>query len=536
MPWDRLRPVRSPVFRVVVAAVLLAPAGAATASGELELLSSPDVFLDGTIDVVAPGASAIGHLAPDPGAIEIRGATGWVEITTWTSADACPMGCVLRQPATKPSSQSVKVTNATIRFDDLRDGFRYRVVAREDGILHLRGPIRAEAFPRLLGRPYTSDGPPAPADLSPPKVVVAWDADWTFLGEHTVEGMMERGSPNVPGGVLDASGPVLFQAGDGRVSFIAADGRRVSATLGNRTEQIIHAPGGPAIARTEQWTRLIFNGTLASSNIPLTTEWGLAGPAVTWQIEGLARWRNATGEAQVAGRTFQLRDAVVEAVGSFVIAPASSISDISAVAPVLYVASGDFDSLTINGRAVSGAQGSDDIGAVSAIAILLTLLAAAARYGVSLYSRISTGDALTHPTRQRIWDLVRGEPGVVQQDAFRRVGGAWGPFHFHLRVLVRAGLVHVDRLDRYRVLRPTSGALPERPGEPVLPHPVTRAVWRALPPDGALLGNIGQDLGLSRQLARYHIARLESRGLVRVERAEDHQLLVIPTALERAAP
>lgn len=99
----------------------------------------------------------------------------------------------------------------------------------------------------------------------------------------------------------------------------------------------------------------------------------------------------------------------------------------------------------------------------------------------------------------------------------RRLEMPWGLFVFHLRVLVDAGVLKVRSEGRYSVV---SLVGPRRPAIPTIPHPVSRAVYSALPHDGAAIssGQLGELLGLSRQLVDYHLAILARRELVSMRR------------------
>ena len=59
--------------------------------------------------------------------------------------------------------------------------------------------------------------------------------------------------------------------------------------------------------------------------------------------------------------------------------------------------------------------------------------------------RPTTEQALAHPRRARLLDLVRSRPGIELAQAAREMGSAKSPVDWHARVLARAGLIVDER-------------------------------------------------------------------------------------------
>lgn len=127
-------------------------------------------------------------------------------------------------------------------------------------------------------------------------------------------------------------------------------------------------------------------------------------------------------------------------------------------------------------------------------------------------TRIAPGALLDHPKRARLLELVRARGGVHMRELHREIGGGWGAFAFHLRLLERSGRVRRAREGAYAVILPPEGAR----GAPLLAHAVARAVYAAIPADGREigLGEVIARIGRARNVVAYHVNALARRGLV----------------------
>lgn len=141
----------------------------------------------------------------------------------------------------------------------------------------------------------------------------------------------------------------------------------------------------------------------------------------------------------------------------------------------------------------------------------LGLLAAA------LYTRLRKSDVLKNDVRAGIHAHIARHGGIRFTDLRRDVGIANGALVFHLRVLEREGYVF-SRTEwtrkRYWV---TGAAPPPAAADDATPSAVMGALRAGEPASAA---EIAQRVGISRQLARYHLQRLAREGRVRAEGGE----------------
>ena len=129
---------------------------------------------------------------------------------------------------------------------------------------------------------------------------------------------------------------------------------------------------------------------------------------------------------------------------------------------------------------------------------------------------------LDHPTRQRIYDHLLLLPGDHFRSIVRSLRLAHGSASHHLAVLVRRELVGIDKTNgRARYFPKGAGSESER-NQLFLKHWVYRdlrlRILQLARTKGPVKGStVASSLGISRQLAAYHLARLEELGHVRRE-------------------
>ena len=108
--------------------------------------------------------------------------------------------------------------------------------------------------------------------------------------------------------------------------------------------------------------------------------------------------------------------------------------------------------------------------------------------------------------------LIRAEPGLHMRELQRRTGFEWGRFHHHILLLRDASAVRVDRQGRRVLLYPADVVPPRvRRLEPT----AERLVESVCANPGATPKDLARRVGVSRQLAAYHLRRLEGLGIVR---------------------
>ncbi len=129
---------------------------------------------------------------------------------------------------------------------------------------------------------------------------------------------------------------------------------------------------------------------------------------------------------------------------------------------------------------------------------------------------------LDHPTRLRIYRHLLLLPGDHFRSIVRTVGLGLGTVSHHLDVLIESGLVHVEKSNgRTRYYPRGEGSASER-NELYMKHwnyrDLRLRILMSLRELGhARLGTVARHVGVSRQLAAYHLARLEELGLVKRE-------------------
>lgn len=174
------------------------------------------------------------------------------------------------------------------------------------------------------------------------------------------------------------------------------------------------------------------------------------------------------------------------------------------------------------GRAPEGPRAVDDLPPAAVAAgssVLATLLGLAlwvgARPALGLFSRIEDGDLASHPLRRQALDVIAANPGASVQDVRRALGIAWGTAIYHLGRLERAGLVAVRRAGG----RSGHWPLGQAPSHDALPPTAKALADLVLGRPGLSQAELAVLAGIGAPAACKHLARLESAGLVTVERA-----------------
>jgi predicted transcriptional regulator len=133
------------------------------------------------------------------------------------------------------------------------------------------------------------------------------------------------------------------------------------------------------------------------------------------------------------------------------------------------------------------------------------------------YATIAVVD---HPSRRRIYEHLLRVPGDHFRAIVRALRLSVGVVRHHLSVLIRAGLVSLQRAGGRVRYYPRGGAVPAHLAKLYERHWKYRDLrfrvllsvhaLRAAPP-----AKVARALGISRQLAAYHLSRLAERGQLR---------------------
>jgi predicted transcriptional regulator len=175
--------------------------------------------------------------------------------------------------------------------------------------------------------------------------------------------------------------------------------------------------------------------------------------------------------------------------------------------------------------APTGANGLASTAAgVSAVALLAGALAyywPTMKYGfAALYTRIPRDAVLAHETRERIYKLVRDQPGIHVYEVCDRLGLGWGTAVHHLKILQDQGMLTSHRDGRYRrFFLVGDDRISYREAVGVLRHPTSRRIAQVVASrPGLIQKDVCAALGLSTSLVAWHLGRLKAAGVVSAER------------------
>ncbi|MEA3200370.1 MAG: hypothetical protein QOE90_1798 [Thermoplasmata archaeon] len=129
-----------------------------------------------------------------------------------------------------------------------------------------------------------------------------------------------------------------------------------------------------------------------------------------------------------------------------------------------------------------------------------------------LYTRLAKSDVLQHEVRAGVYAHVLANPGARFGELRRDLGLSNGALVFHLKVLEREGYLSAHREWTRRRYYGT-GRVP--PAAPATVADAINGLLRSAP--GLPLAEVARRLGVSRQLADYHLRRLERARRVRRE-------------------
>ena len=133
-----------------------------------------------------------------------------------------------------------------------------------------------------------------------------------------------------------------------------------------------------------------------------------------------------------------------------------------------------------------------------------------------LYSKLRRDDVLDNFTRGEIYAYVRLNPGDTYADIKRNLGLSTGPLTYHLAVLEREELIRSVLRGSRKLFYPRDVQIPENGGGL---HALQTRILTALREDpGIAVNELAAALGVSRQVALYHVRKLVRADLARLER------------------
>lgn len=495
----------------LVAFVALAPTALAETS-EFTLRSERAVELDARVSVEFPAPVAHAAIERLSATWTFTSLSGSLRVASsrYVWRPEIPLrGELYTEPAT---SEVFLLENATLLVEHRAEYAVLTAVGREGSRARIAGESEGAGLPTFLSSPFLREAQVASPDPlpSPPGAMrYGFEAGWPIVG---IDPLSERPVfPPLDEVTLSLTGPMEFQITSGNATFVDAEGRAHAVRLGNWTEE---GSATGALTQTRIKQTLVFDGSVAGSQLRFAPGWTVGGASSSWEIDGSIVWAGATGEARAQGETVPFENARVTASSaSFAVEPqgvAGSAREYEGTA-----------TLRVNNVAVGAPTALRSTVAATGLALLLLALAEGARQILpralaALYTRIARDRLLDHPARRLLVDLVRSEPGVHLRELQRRAAMRWGAFTFHLQMLEAAGL-----LFRRKEAGLVRVGLPAAPvgAEPRFTSDVALTLFRAMPPDGSPItaGELVAASGAGRQLVNYHLNMMEARGLVDIE-------------------
>lgn len=492
------------VRALIASALLLVPLLplAAAAPGQVAFTTDAPLTLDAAFEGAFAGGE--GFVADERGTASLDLlANGTLTLWTWRKVATGLAEYRLEDP----QARDVPLDGAHLEWVALEEKLGAGIVADAPVAVTVVGSARDVGTPaRLLHASERGVGDGSPLFVAP-NLGIHWEAGWIPLGTADLSKVPLDAFPELDRPVLRLDGAVRLNLVGGNITV---DGR--TYRLGDWVESAF-TPGGEV--RTVWHRRALLSADDAAGTLTPSATWGFAAPDLVWSVNGKLRATRATGEARTPSGTTTFEDATLdlELAGRVQL-------DVATLRPTAYAADGEVRALRVDGAAIATPEG-PSIAPVATLTLSALLLLALTKVGqallatgaASLYTRLASSELLAHPQRRRIHDVVAAEPGIHQRELHRRLGGAWGPFVFHLRMLEKGGHVRLVPQGAYTLVYAGGAAIAEH----AIPHPVARAVYEALPQDGATLPllDVCVRVGASRELVNYHLKALEARGLAR---------------------
>lgn len=133
-----------------------------------------------------------------------------------------------------------------------------------------------------------------------------------------------------------------------------------------------------------------------------------------------------------------------------------------------------------------------------------------------LYSRIQRGEIMEHETRERIYGLVKDNPGIHAHEIASRANVGWGTAVYHLKMLEDHRLVVSERQGRYKRFFLAAGFTGTKDAIGAMRNPTTASVAEFIARNpGCIQREVCVALGLSPSLVSWHIDKLEQADLVK---------------------
>lgn len=138
---------------------------------------------------------------------------------------------------------------------------------------------------------------------------------------------------------------------------------------------------------------------------------------------------------------------------------------------------------------------------------------------LALWSRFASDELDEHPTRARILEALRQNPGVTTQDLAEIVELNSGTLLYHLEILSQFRLVSSQRIGRQRAWHVAQGAPPDPATLAALAVPARQRLLDLIENEpGTTPTLLAQTVGLSPATVHHHLQVLARAGLVELRR------------------
>ncbi|HVM46152.1 MAG TPA: winged helix-turn-helix transcriptional regulator [Candidatus Thermoplasmatota archaeon] len=353
----------------------------------------------------------------------------------------------------------------------------------------------------------------------------------------------------IPDYCLDVFG-VYELAGDARVELAGGEvilllfGPTARLASGGATRDFASGPrsaeeAGPAARAESAW---VVVRAREAAGVVDAGDARLFSPAPTIRTTG-ATFADAEGVVRMGARSYRASADDVTAHGQLVLAPGpvARAGDHGIDGETVYASSfttrisGDVTSIDLNAAPVfldTPAQKAGFFG-------LLALLAAGVVYAwqhiaflaAALYTRLNKPDILDNDVRNRIYDIIRENPGISAREVHRRSEQSWGTVVYHLRQLERHHLVVSRALGRTRNYYENHGKYRGMEVQlACLQSDRALALARAIAATpGITQEALAQASGFPQPTTSYYVRKLKQAGLVEEQR-EGRYVRYVPHA------
>jgi DNA-binding transcriptional ArsR family regulator len=489
---------------ILGALVALPLAAAAPASGALDVVG--DLRLAGPLTAVAPAGDLVWNASAAP-QLTLQATGIHVErIGTSQTVAPTPLGGV--GVTSSAIDSTADVADGAIRF---ATGEGSQIVA-----LHADGAVSLSASAADV-RPVSSA---RLAQVMAGVNEISGSCSDPGTRCLATQGTYELGAPDAVGTV---SGPMRLLVYGPDVRVVDASGQEQVFRSGPTS-----TTSGATVQYDNAWVVLtISRATGAFPASPARSAY-LAEPTLAGAQATLAA---ASGHLSVGGTAYQAHAEAVEAQGALRLALAPvAPGDVGIVGKVVYApgfhadVAGDVTHLNLHAAPVYEQPAARAIGLA---AVGAALLGAAAYYwpllsfrltamAAPLYTRLRQPEILDNDVRNRIYDIIRANPGISARAVHRESAQSWGTVVYHLRQLERHHLVVSRALGRTRNYYENHGKYRGMEVQlACLQAPRALALARViLAAPGATQEQLVERSGFPQPTTSYYVRKLRKAGLV----------------------